>query len=95
MKPHTYYKRLALAVLLGAATALGAAAPVAAQDDAEMATTAAAEEATTSTASPPALASAAATRALEGGTQFVEGPALDNPPGPGDAFPMDQWGNTD
>ena len=93
MERLTHHKQLALAALLGAAMALGAT-PVAAQDAMEMGA-APTDQVAPSPASPATLASIAATRAPEADPQFVEGPALDNPPGPGDAFPMDQWGNTE
>ena len=89
--PHT---QLALAVLLAAAAALGAARPVAAQDANEMATYTA-EEVTSAAASAATLMSPGVPRASETITQFVEGPALDTRPMPGDAFPTDQWGNTE
>jgi hypothetical protein len=94
MERLTHPKQLALAVLLGAAVALGAAPGVAAQDAAEVATTYTGEEATT-TASPDTMSSASSARAPETIIQFVEGPALDTRPVPGDAFPTDQWGNTE
>ena len=54
-----------------------------------------AEELTTAATSAAALVSTGVPRAGETITQFVEGPALETRPGPGDAFPTDQWGNTE